>query len=100
MKDTTTTNDRLKGTEKTAPVESESFGNDEGGDAGHGHKMRHGLGWGKGIVSDVKRTILTHWKEEMTNLNSKVSLRGCSMCLFFLYITVSSHIFFTIADCH
>jgi len=80
MKDTTTTNDRLKGTEKTAPVESESFGNDEGGDAGHGHKMRHGLGWGKGIVSDVKRTILTHWKEEMTNLNSKVIATS-----FFLY---------------
>lgn len=91
MKDTTTTDDSLKGTVKTAPVESESFGNDE--DSGHGHKMRHGLGWGKGIVSDVKRTILTHWKGEMTNLNSKVSLRGCSMCLFFCTL-LSAHSFF------
>ncbi|KAL7543916.1 hypothetical protein ACHAWF_007485 [Thalassiosira exigua] len=36
--------------------------------------MRRGQGWGRGIVADSKRTILTHWKEEMT-----------IACSFFLY---------------
>jgi hypothetical protein len=27
--------------------------------------------WGKGIIADFKRTIGTHWVEEMTNLNQK-----------------------------
>lgn len=78
MKDIATANDDgLKGSEKTAPNQTESFlGNeDDGSDAeGHGHKMRSGQGWGKGIVADIKRTILTHWKTEMTNLNGKVRL--------------------------
>jgi len=25
--------------------------------------------WGKGLVADVKRTVMTHWVEEMTNFN-------------------------------
>ena len=61
--------DKLKGTEKT-------FGNEGEDDHDHGHKMRHGLGWGKGIIADLKRTVFTHWKAEMTNLNGKVSLPG------------------------
>ena len=36
------------------------------------HAMRRGYGWGKGVVDDVRRTLCTHWKEEMTNLNTKV----------------------------
>lgn len=64
---------KLEGTEKTV-APGESFGNEGEDDHDHGHKMRHGLGWGKGIVADVKRTLLTHWKAEMTNLNGKVSL--------------------------
>lgn len=28
--------------------------------------------WGKGIVKDFRRTVLTHWKKEMTNLNQTV----------------------------
>ena len=75
MKDTDAATDdsRLKGTEKTAAIDQTE--SDVGSDAGgHGHKMRSGQGWGKGIVADVKRTILTHWKAEMTNLNGKVSL--------------------------
>jgi hypothetical protein len=27
--------------------------------------------WGKGIISDIKRTVGTHWKEQMTNFNQK-----------------------------
>ena len=69
-------------TQRTEAVKAESFktnGEEDttgGGDSHHddGHKMRRGQGWGKGIVADIKRTILTHWKGEMTNLNGKVSL--------------------------
>ena len=44
----------------------------------HGHvRLRSGLGWGKGIKQDVQRTLLTHWKPEMINLNSKVCLFWC-----------------------
>ena len=39
---------------------------------GHGVQMRTGHGWGRGIKEDIKRTIGTHWKREMVNLNSKV----------------------------
>lgn len=73
----TTDDQSLKGTEKTSPVKTESFTNneEEGDTGGYRHTMRRGQGWGKGIVADLKRTILSHWKEEMTNLNGKVSLR-------------------------
>jgi hypothetical protein len=27
--------------------------------------------WGKGIINDIKRTVGTHWVEEMTNFNQK-----------------------------
>lgn len=77
MKDSAT--EAIDKTEKTAAInQAESFLDEDGGesDSGHGHKMHRGQGWGKGIVADVKRTILTHWKKEMTNLNGKVSLRG------------------------
>ena len=74
--------DKLKGTEKT-------FGNEGEDDHDHGHKMRHGLGWGKGIIADLKRTVFTHWKAEMTNLNGKVSLPGQQ---FFFCTTFSCRI--------
>lgn len=76
-------------TQRTESVKAESFktnGEEDtgGGDDSHhdhdGHKMRRGQGWGKGIVADIKRTILTHWKGEMTNLNGKVSLYTCKLC--------------------
>ncbi len=71
-----------------AATTDDSIVKEDGSDAGHeshGHKMRTGQGWGKGIIADVKRTILTHWKGEMTNLNGKVSLytKRCFMCLSF-----------------
>ncbi len=74
-----------------AATTDDSVEKEDGSDAGHGghgHKMRTGQGWGKGIIADVKRTILTHWKGEMTNLNGKVSLYlrndvRCFMCLPF-----------------
>ena len=57
-------------------TQKESFNQDEDNGSidlhDDGHKMRSGQGWGRGIVADVKRTIGTHWKEEMVNLNSKV----------------------------
>ena len=51
------------------PDVSQHDDDNEGHDGVH---MRSGQGWGKGIVQDVKRTLGTHWKKEMTNLNSKV----------------------------
>lgn len=27
--------------------------------------------WGKGLIADIKRTVGTHWIEEMTNFNQK-----------------------------
>jgi hypothetical protein len=75
-------------TQRTEAVKAESFktnGEEDttGGGESHddGHKMRRGQGWGKGIVADIKRTILTHWKGEMTNLNGKVSLYTCNKLL-------------------
>jgi hypothetical protein len=29
------------------------------------------MGRGRGIINDIKRTVGTHWKEEMVNLNQK-----------------------------
>jgi hypothetical protein len=43
------------------------------GDNDHDHD--HGNNkttWGRGIVSDFRRTVLTHWVKEMTNLNQTV----------------------------
>uniref|UniRef100_A0A7S3L851 Bicarbonate transporter-like transmembrane domain-containing protein n=1 Tax=Amphora coffeiformis TaxID=265554 RepID=A0A7S3L851_9STRA len=39
-------------------------------DAGKVH-LDPSQAWGKGLVADVKRTVLTHWVEEMTNFNQK-----------------------------
>lgn len=43
-----------------------------------------GNGCGKGIVRDVRRTVGTHWVEEMTNLNCKTF--AVSFFLFFACI--------------
>lgn len=48
------------------------------------HRLVGGNGWGRGIVADIKRTLGTHWKEEMTNLNCKTL--ACSFFLFFACI--------------
>ena len=40
--------------------------------------------WGKGIIADFKRTVGTHWVEEMTNFNQKTV--AVSLLMF---ITVS-----------
>ena len=70
--------DSLKKPSTISETQKESFNQDDNDDNGSvdlhddGHKMRSGQGWGRGIVADVKRTIGTHWKEEMVNLNSKV----------------------------
>jgi hypothetical protein len=38
-------------------------------DHDHGNEKKT---WGRGIVSDFRRTVLTHWVKEMTNLNQTV----------------------------
>ena len=40
--------------------------------------------WGKGILSDFKRTVGTHWFEEMTNFNQKTI--GVSLLMFITVI--------------
>jgi hypothetical protein len=39
--------------------------------------------WGRGIVNDIKTTIGTHWREEMTNFNTKTVAVS-----FFMFIAV------------
>eukprot|EP00581_Thalassiosira_minuscula_P018268 CAMPEP_0183720026 /NCGR_PEP_ID=MMETSP0737-20130205/12760_1 /TAXON_ID=385413 /ORGANISM="Thalassiosira miniscula, Strain CCMP1093" /LENGTH=777 /DNA_ID=CAMNT_0025949833 /DNA_START=40 /DNA_END=2373 /DNA_ORIENTATION=- len=80
-------NDKLSSQKTMKTSKYDSFDNESDDDhhdhdhGGHdGHAMRSGLGWGRGIVADVKRTLLTHWKEEMINLNGKTIA-----CSFFLY---------------
>jgi hypothetical protein len=34
-------------------------------------KLEPAQPWGRGIVADVKRTVMSHWVEEMTNFNQK-----------------------------
>ena len=43
-------------------------GNNDHDDHGNNKKKT----WGRGIVSDFRRTVLTHWVKEMTNLNQTV----------------------------
>ena len=50
----------------------------------HRHRLVGGNGWGRGIVADIKRTLGTHWKEEMANINCKTL--ACSFFLFFACI--------------
>jgi hypothetical protein len=40
--------------------------------------------WGRGIIADVKRTVGTHWVEEMTNFNQKTV--AVSMLMFITVI--------------
>ena len=39
-------------------------------DAGKVH-LDEAKPWGRGLISDFKTTVLTHWVEEMTNFNQK-----------------------------
>lgn len=48
------------------------------------HKKRFCHSWGRGIVDDAKRTVGTHWKQEMVNLNQKTV--AVSFFLFFACI--------------
>ena len=84
-------------------TQKESFNQDDNDDNGSidlhddGHKMRSGQGWGRGIVADVKRTIGTHWKEEMVNLNSKVCRMMYLVCvLYYTLSSVSTHTSFSL----
>lgn len=43
-----------------------------------------GYGWGRGIIADFKRTVGTHWKQEMVNFNQKTI--AVSFFLFFACI--------------
>ncbi|KAL7523902.1 hypothetical protein ACHAWF_000734, partial [Thalassiosira exigua] len=79
------TDDSLKDARTTGEAEKgscfhESSDNDAENDDHSSRKMRRGQGWGRRIVADFKRTILTHWKEEMVNINGKTNA-----CSFFLY---------------
>ena len=76
--------DTLKTQRTLTPSTSSNDDQDDSHTGGHDLKMRSGQGWGRGIVLDVKRTILTHWKGEMTNLNGKTI--ACSCFLYFACI--------------
>ena len=69
----------LKATLKTQHTTDVSVSSNEDNNGGH-HEIRNGQGWGRGIILDAKRTILSHWKGEMININSKTIA-----CSFFLY---------------
>eukprot|EP00956_Cyclotella_meneghiniana_P022193 scaffold41616_cov66-Cyclotella_meneghiniana.AAC.1 len=62
LKDTYKT-DRSSSVATSSNTGKDDFQNDDG------HHNRSGQGWGRGIILDIKRTLLTHWKGEMTNLN-------------------------------
>jgi len=49
-----------------APGDVDGDGNDLG------DHCKENNGWGRGIVADFRRTILTHWTKEMSNLNQTV----------------------------
>ena len=59
--------DHVKGED---PTEYSTSNNDLVKDAGQVH-IDEAQGWGVGIIKDFKRTVGTHWKEEMTNFNQK-----------------------------
>ena len=40
-------------------------------DKGQDNNNTGSTGWGRGILQDFKTTIGTHWREEMTNFNTK-----------------------------
>lgn len=54
-------------------------------------KKRCYNGWGKGIIDDYKRTVKTHWKEEMTNFSLKTV--AVSFFLFFACIAPAMYVF-------
>mmetsp|Transcript_823 Transcript_823/g.2356 ORF Transcript_823/g.2356 Transcript_823/m.2356 type:complete len:633 (-) Transcript_823:238-2136(-) len=58
---------------------------DERSDNGHGHHDNGNNGWGRGIVKDFKRTIGTHYKEEITNFNFRTI--GVSLFIFFAAVS-------------
>ena len=70
----------LKATLKTQGTTDVSVSSNEDNGGHHGLELRSGQGWGRGIILDAKRTILSHWKGEMININSKTIA-----CSFFLY---------------
>ena len=51
-------------TDETQRTKAESTNGEEDSHHDGSHKMRRGQGCGRGIVSDIKRTIGTHWKGE------------------------------------
>ena len=59
------------------PVEEECA------DDHHASKHNNNM-WGRGVVADFKRTLGTHYKAEMTNINQTVV--ACSFFLFFACI--------------
>lgn len=76
--------DWLKTQHTTSPSTSSNDDQDDAHADGQHLKIRSGQGWGRGIVLDAKRTILTHWKSEIININSKTI--ACSCFLYFACI--------------
>ena len=77
----------LRAPEGTAPKDFKKAQNavaDEDDDH-HGHQEPQG--WGRGIISDFKTTIGTHWVKEVTNFNTKTI--GVSLFLFIAVIAPS-----------
>ena len=70
--------DSVKGTQTIAKTDKESFvGSTKAANCDddlYTTNLHDHQGYGRGIVADVKRTIMVHWKEEMMNFNAKVGI--------------------------
>ncbi|CAB9504981.1 Electroneutral sodium bicarbonate exchanger 1 [Seminavis robusta] len=76
---TTNSNEQHHGDNSEALVLLEAEEEEE--EAEHGES---GGGWGRGIISDFKRTVGTHWVQEMTNFNQQTV--AVSFFIFFAAI--------------
>jgi len=64
-------------TNSTKPHKADDGGQKHHGNDDDGNKNT----WGRGVMKDVKRTLGTHWKAELTNFNLKTI--GVSFYMFF-----------------
>jgi len=79
----------MSGVDKVPSVSTKDA-SDEGDDHNHGHGPMENGCFGKGIVQDLKRTVFTHWKSEMTNFNQKT----IAVSFFIFFAAVSPAITF------
>ena len=88
--DATATLTTTSATEDAFPIQI-----DQADDDHHRNEIRHddalpSLGWGRGIILDIKRTVGTWWIVEMTNLN----LRTVAVTFFLFFACVAPAITF------